>query len=263
MPTHPAGDPAFPYEWNDLWGEPIHRTPGEAASIAIKFLDQNSWGEGDDARERLVIGLSGTLMLLTTRYGTRGSTPLTRAAVTATRARGPLKIRNNSVVLLKLNRYKLGTCLAATVLISCRNTCTSVDDCYNEVVAGESEQKISGGSAAVVGRYTDNGHPVSVGVRLMNLDYAKFGTAPAKTLWLYVPEPLNHLFASIRIQLEPRPNGVSKRGLQLHIDRRNGGTFPCPAYATATARLPETRSGLGEYQKSSRYRESANTIPQL
>jgi hypothetical protein len=116
--------------------------------------------------------------------------------------------------------------------------CTSADDCYNEVINSESEQKISGGSVAVVGRYTDNGHPVSVGARFMNLDYATLATAPAETLWLTIPEPLDHFFSSVGIQLEPSPNGAVKRDLQLHIDRRDGGTIivlvPEPAVASHT-----------------------------
>ena len=54
---HPCGDQALAYVWQHLWGEQAQRTPEEAASIAIAFLEQEGdWGD-DDGHRRLAEGL--------------------------------------------------------------------------------------------------------------------------------------------------------------------------------------------------------------
>jgi|SRR5580700_14653 hypothetical protein len=70
----PSWDPAFPSYWKEAWGDKERQTEEEAASAAVRFLEeQGSWGD-DDGHDRLTEGLKSYLkepegaIALTWRY---------------------------------------------------------------------------------------------------------------------------------------------------------------------------------------------------
>ena len=115
-----------------------------------------------------------------------------------------------------------GLCmLLATLLVAgCGKTCTSVNDCYNESLGSESEVRVGGGTVTWVGRYTDNEHPVSYGVRFMGLDYNKLPEAKPVTLVLGTPvAPLSKFVESETVRFA-RSRGVAS--IELDIERSQG-----------------------------------------
>lgn len=58
-PGSQSGDPAMVATWKELWGNQSVGSEQEATSVAVSFLErEGGWAEGDDAHERLALGLS-------------------------------------------------------------------------------------------------------------------------------------------------------------------------------------------------------------
>lgn len=118
----------------------------------------------------------------------------------------------------------LAAIVGCFILIGCKGACTSVNDCYNESLGSESAAKLDKATLTWVERYTDNGHPVSYGVRLLKLDYSSLGRAKDTEVVLNPPDdkptdPMRKIIRGERVNLKRADERVQ---LILRIRRVQG-----------------------------------------
>jgi hypothetical protein len=133
----------------------------------------------------------------------------------------------------------------------CGHSCRSAEDCYSEVVASDTVAKFGGGTAAVVGRISQSGHPFSIAVRFSHVDYAGLAQAPAQSMDLLVPQPLTKFYKAVSATLiAPGPNArfevafTRHEGDVVHLSVPIGVLAP-PSSGAAAAVSGELKRGKG------------------